>query len=433
MTDDVTLLCTADIHLGRHPTRVPDALDGSQFSPTAVWRSIVQEAIDRAVDGVLVAGDVIDRENRFFEAYGPFEAGLARLDEADIPVAVVSGNHDADALPRLLEGVEFDTVQFLGAGGTWERTAIERNGDVFAYVDGWSFPDEHVRNSPLETYDRDAPTDAPLVGLLHADLDAPESEYGPVGSSELVDTPADAWVLGHIHSSGVHRSAEPFVGYPGSPQALDPGERGRHGPWLLTVDRAGTVEATHRPLASVRYDRLEVDVGQAETATDVPAIVSDCITEYVRSAVETGPLELLLVRVVLTGRTPAHGSLVANRESIESQLSLTEGALPIRVERLDVETRPAIDIEALAGGESPAASLAELLLAIDRGTVADDHGQLVTEARSAMQSARASSAYDELRRERAIDRPDETDAIERLERQAMALLDELLTQTEDAP
>lgn len=432
MDDDITLLCTGDLHLGRHPTRIPGELDGKQFSPKAAWRSTVREAIDRNVDGLLVTGDVVDRENRFFEAYGPLEEGLSRLDEADVPVVVVSGNHDFDVLPRLMDDLESESVRFLGGDGNWDRTVIERDGEPITYVDGWSFPDEHVLQSPLGDYDRSSPTDAPLIGLVHADLDSPESEYAPVSSSELVDTPADAWLLGHVHEPQVRRSADPFVVYPGSPQALDPGERGSHGPWVVTVGPAGSVSAEQIPLAGLRYDRLEVDVSRADDAKDVPSIVSDRVSEHVRGGVETGPLGLLLARVTLTGRTTAHGELVDRRESVEEQLSFKEGSLPVRVESLEVETRPEADLEEIAGGDTPAAYLADLLLTLERDEGDEEYRQLVTDARDAMQRAHASSAYDELRRQDGTDSPDETDAVETVERQAKLLLDELLDQKEES-
>jgi len=432
MNDDITLLCTGDLHLGRHPTRIPGAVDGTQFSPKAAWRSTVEEAIDRNVDGVLITGDVVDRENRFFEAYGPFEEGLGRLDEADIPVVVISGNHDFDVLPQLMDGLDFEQVQFIGEDGNWERTTIEKDGDPLLYVDGWSFPNEHVLQSPLEEYDRSSPSDAPLIGLAHADLDAPESEYAPVDSSELVDTPADAWLLGHIHKPQVHRSDDPFVIYPGSPQALDPGERGSHGPWLITTDASGSVNAAQIPLASLRYDTLEVDVGQADDWKDVPSIVSDRISEHVRGIVETGSLDLLLVRVTLTGRTAAHSRLIDKQGSIEQRLSFKKDSVPVRVEQIEIETRPEVDLEEISKGDSPAAYLADLLLALEQGEGDEEHRQLVNDAQDAMQRAHASSAYDELRRENKVERADETDAIETLERQAKLLLDELLEQKESA-
>lgn len=439
-TDDITVLCTGDLHLGRHPTRIPEALDGRRFSPKAACQSTVQEAIDRAVDAVLVTGDVVDRETRFFEAFGPFERGLDRLDEAGIPVLVVSGNHDFDVLPGLIDGLDLDGVHFLGGDGTWERTTVERDGETLCHVDGWSYPDERVLRSPLEDYDRPSPGDVPLIGLLHAELDTPDSRYAPVTTAELVDTPADAWLLGHIHKPRVRRSEDPFVAYPGSPQGLDPGERGRHGPWIVTVDASGGVGAEHVPLACLRYDRLAVDVGDAQRTTDVPAIVSDRVSDHVRDDVETGSLELLLLGVRFTGRTPVHGELVAERSDIEEQLSFREDSLHVRVETVAVDTRPAVDLADLARGESPAAYLAELLLTLEAGEADDGEAaavdadpQLVADTREAMQRAYRSNAYNELRREGGPEPPDETDAVETLERQAKLLLDALLAQKEGSP
>ena len=84
--ENLNLLCTGDVHLGRHPTRIPSEIDGQQFSPKSVWQSTVNEAIRRRVDAVVITGDVVDRENRYFEAYGAFEAGISRLEAEEIPV-----------------------------------------------------------------------------------------------------------------------------------------------------------------------------------------------------------------------------------------------------------------------------------------------------------------------------------------------------------
>lgn len=425
-----TILCTGDVHLGRHPSRIPEAEDGPSFSSKAVWQSSVREAIERDVDAVVVTGDVVDRENRYFEAYGAFEAGVTRLDEAGIPTVVVAGNHDFDVLPRMVSDVDSDAVTLLGEKGTWERTTIRRDGSPLLEFHGWSFPNEHVLNCPTDEYDLDRETDAPVVGVLHADLDSPGSQYAPVTTSDLRDTPCDAWLLGHIHEPCVHEDGHPFVAYPGTPQALDPGERGAHGPWLLTVDASGGISAEQVPLASVRYDRIDVDVSGLDDPKAVTPLVGDRVTEHVRSGVDTSSLELLLARVRLIGRTTAHGALVDERESIERQLALKAGSLPVRVETLDVETRPAVDLEALAAGDSPTAYLANLLLALDGGEVDDEHERLIEDALAAMNDVHGASAYDGLRREGALERPDEDDARETLEHQATLLLETLLEQKE---
>lgn len=449
MNEGVELLCTGDLHLGRHPSRIPDELDGPELSPKAVWLSTVETAIEREVDAVVVAGDVVDQANRYFEAYGAFENGVAELDEAGVALVVVAGNHDHDALPDLVDTVEADALQFLGRDGTWERWTLERDGNALVHFEGWSFPEAHVHDSPLETYDLPAVDDAPRIGVLHGDLDATNSRYAPIESSALEATSTAAWVLGHLHAPGVHIDTRPLALYTGSLQPLDPGERGAHGPWTLQVSSNGDVDVEHTPVASLRYDNIAVDVSDATSPQAATGRISTAIESHVRSAVDSSTVDLNLLRVRLTGRTDAHVDLVDQRASMESDLGFREDSVAVRVESIDVDTRPAIDLDAHADGDSAVGFLASLLRELeddeanehgepieDDGTSEHDHpseipGSLVEDARSAMQRAYTANAYAPLRRETDIAPPADSDAVDALEAQARLLLDELLAQKED--
>ena len=83
------LLHTSDLHLGR-------SLNGHDLSAAqgAFLDRIVDAAIDRAVDVVLIAGDVYDRTLPPVESVVAFESFLVRLHALGIPVVVISGNHD---------------------------------------------------------------------------------------------------------------------------------------------------------------------------------------------------------------------------------------------------------------------------------------------------------------------------------------------------
>jgi len=156
--------------------------------------------------------------------------------------------------------------------------------------------------------------------VLHADLDSRGSRYAPVLSSELRDTPADAWLLGHIHSPGIQIDSRPLALYSGSPQPLDPGEQQAHGPWTITIPKNGEVRAEQILLASVRYDQVSVDVSGVEDPQEATSVISEEIKEHVRSELDTRSLELSLVRVHLTGRTDAHSALVDRHRSMERDL-----------------------------------------------------------------------------------------------------------------
>ena len=427
------LLCTGDLHLGRHPTRIPDRLDGPECSPRSVWQDIVREAIDRDVDAAVLTGDIADRENRYFEAYGAFEAGVIDLDNAGIPVVTVAGNHDSEFLPRMVDDIGLESLHLLGAGGTWERWSLEQNGDTVVHLDGWSFPQPHVSSSPIDSYDLLEAEDAPQVGVLHAELDSPRSQYAPVDGSELRNTPGACWLLGHIHAPGIRIESDPTTLYPGSPQPLDPGEQGVHGPWIVTISSEGTIDAEQIPLGTVCYEELEIDVSEAADPQAVGADVSTAIQEHVQNDLETRNMEAFLPRVRLTGRTPAHTKLVEEKQTLEEQLATRQGTVDIHVESITVETRPDVDLDALAEGDGPVAYLAELLVTLDDADADTESKQLIDDAQDAMQEAHSAGAYNLLRRESEVEPPGRETAIEMIEQEARVLLDTLLQQKGEHP
>ena len=146
------VLCAGDLHIGRRPSRLPTHVDARPLSCADAWTRIVDHALDARADLVALGGDLVDRANRYFEALGPLERGVRRLADAGIVTVAVAGNHDHDVLPQLARALAptlpAGAFRLLGAGGTWERTTIERDG-ARLHVDGWSFPAEHVDDDPM--------------------------------------------------------------------------------------------------------------------------------------------------------------------------------------------------------------------------------------------------------------------------------------------
>lgn len=429
-SQSIQLLCAGDLHLGRHPTRIPDRLDGPTFSPREVWQDITQEAIERDVDAVVLSGDIADRENQYFEAYGAFEAGVIELDEGGIPVIVVAGNHDSEFLPRMVEDIGRDNLHLLGADGTWERWTLGEDSSPAVHFEGWSFPRQHVSTSPLDSYDLPEADDAPRVGVLHADLDSPRSQYAPIASSELRNSGVACWLLGHIHVPGIRIEGNPLALYPGSPQALDPGERGAHGPWLVELNSDGTVTSEQIPLGTVCYDEVAVDMSTVEDLQGAGAAISTAIQQFVQEDVATQSLSAFLPRVKLTGRTAAHAELVNGQNRLKDQLASKHGSVDIEIEAVSVDTRPDIDLEARADEDGPVGYLAELLLRLDDGDASGEYSHLVDEAHGALQQAQSAEAYNLLQQESELTTPERAEAVAVLQQEARVLLDTLLQQKE---
>ena len=123
----------------------------------------------------------------------------------------------------------------MGTGGIWESVELTYEGKTLR-IDGWSFPSQHVEISPLTTFP-DEECDANYhIAMVHGDLNAAGSRYAPLQLANLREKNVDGWLLGHIHKPNlILNSKDPWVLYPGSPQALDPGEQGIHGCWIVPI------------------------------------------------------------------------------------------------------------------------------------------------------------------------------------------------------
>ena len=89
------------------------------------------------MDAVVLPGDMVDAENKMYEALGPLERGVQRLLSEAIPVIAVAGNHDFDAFSRLVGSIEDDRFHFLGPDGTCaaERVSEDTIGPAF-FIEG---------------------------------------------------------------------------------------------------------------------------------------------------------------------------------------------------------------------------------------------------------------------------------------------------------
>ena len=418
------LLVSGDLHLGRYPSRVPPG--DPALGVDAVVRAVVDQATERAVDAVVLTGDVADEANKYFEAYGILERTLHRLVEAGIPVFAVAGNHDHDVLGSLADAVG-EGVRVLGRGQTWEAATLSVGGRDRLRIVGWSFAGPHVHGSPLDSWPG-ADGDLPTVGVLHADLDAPGSPYAPVALADLRASGASAWLLGHVHTPRVE-PGPPLVLYPGSPQPLDPGERGPHGAWIVEVADDGTATAERLPVATVQYDAVAVDLDGAADAAALRERVAETLRAHGLAAREASPaLRRAVVRLVLTGRTPAYRAVEAVVAELEAAGETTAGGLAVTLDRVEDRARPALDLDRLAEGSGPVATLAGLARRLEAGAPSEGDLGLIRRAVEALQQARRARVFEPLAQHGRLEPALQAEAVRRLRRQTYRLLDEALAQ-----
>ena len=386
-----TLLAVGDMHLGRPPTALPEDLRHrqAQLGPEAAWQRVVSEAIERRVDGVLLAGDVVERSRDFFVAYGQLKSGIEQLAGAGIPVLAVAGNHDTHVLPRLAD--EIDQLHLLGRDGEWEWARLD---DLT--VLGWSFPQPQVRRSPLEGLDGTR-RDRTVIGLLHCDRDQAESTHAPVSTNALENAPVDAWLLGHIHKPDPLDEDRP-IGYLGSVTALRASETGARGPWLVQVS-PGAVVADQLPLAPLRYERLEIDCSELEGVERLgEQVLAQCrATVSGLNELDYQP-EALGLRLVLTGSTALGSALSHAAEELASDgRSWEESGIACFIQKVEMATTPAVDLRRLARQSDPCGLLARRLIALDDPDC-DEYRRLVEQGRRQLDPVVRSREFRDLSR-----------------------------------
>jgi len=256
------LLHTSDWHLGR-------TLHGEPLleHQRAFLRWLVELAVEREVDAVLVAGDVYDRAVPPTDAVAVLDEALAAFARARIPVVLTSGNHDSAI--RLGFGGEL-----AGAAGIHLRCRVADLdvpvlvGDVAIYGIPYLLPDavmddlgaERSHESVLRaaagriTADAAARGVAKTVVLAHAFVTggaASESERD-IRVGGIGDAPADVFAgidyvaLGHLHGA---QQVAPNARYSGSPLAFSFSER-NHTKSITLVDLdSGAVELVPTPVA----------------------------------------------------------------------------------------------------------------------------------------------------------------------------------------
>ena len=102
MDEKLTFIHAADLHIGapirglrglsdEWERRLIDAIP-------AAWERVVETAISRHVDFVIVAGDIFDSVRASYGDYVRFFVGLQRLDAEGICTYLCTGNHDPQSV-----------------------------------------------------------------------------------------------------------------------------------------------------------------------------------------------------------------------------------------------------------------------------------------------------------------------------------------------
>lgn len=346
----------ADIHLDSPLSAVADR--GGDFAEALVGAArraltnMVDLAIDRKVDFVLLAGDLWDGDWKDAHAGLFFVRQAARLQVAGVPVLAVAGNHDAAAgLAGKLPWP--DNVHFFSARKP--QTKLLLDGAVA--VHGQSFPQAAVTDNIARNYPARV-AGAFNIGLLHTALEgaADHAPYAPCSVADLRGKGYDYWALGHVHAARVVHQ-DPWIVYPGNLQGRHVRETGPKGCVL--------VEAADGQVESV--ETLICDVARwAEVAVDLTGIADwdaafAAARDRLAAAADQADGRLLAARLRFVGATALDDRLRArpNDTQAAALAAAAQAAGEVWIERVKLRTRPPL-AAADSGGGAGAGVLADL-------------------------------------------------------------------------
>lgn len=420
------IIAVGDLHIGRTPSRLPDSLAerAEELGPVGTWRKVVEYAKAEKADAVVLAGDVVEEENDFFEAYRVLARGIGELINGGALVVGVAGNHDVRVLPRLADQIE--GFNLLGRGGEWGKTTLRANGDALT-LHGWSYAQKENRRSPLGDYSFSRGPGVNL-GILHCDLDQSGGVYAPVASSELKAAGLDGWLLGHIHAPDKLFPDFP-LGYLGSAVGLDPGEPGGRGPWMIEICQGEITAVNHSLLAPLHWDTIEVDLSEIDSGEDARDLLLMAIEKLGENlAARPSPPAAAGLRVVFTGytnrRTEAESILEAEKEALKEIYTQSVNTC-FFVERIIYSTRPRLYMLKLAERRDPPGLLARRLLLLEREEDDPDRRRLLDEARCQLAEQASKTKWRQLG-ETSLENDDSV--VEWLRQAGFAALEKMLAQ-----
>lgn len=293
----ITLLHTADIHLDsplRSLALRSEKLRAQVQSATRIALTrMVDYALENAVDGLLIAGDLYDGTERSAKTAAFLTAQFDRLDTAGIAVFVIKGNHDAENPLTGEIAMPGNVHVFDGRGGKRQL------GDTDVWVHGVSFSGRHVPDSLVPKFGARV-EGAVNIGMLHTSLaGAPGHDlYAPCSLADLAATQFDYWALGHVHGRMVHSEA-PWVVMPGMPQGRGVDETGPKSATLLTIED-GAISLSEIPTSAVEFTTLTVDI----TGADDEAALRQTLRARMAEVAAARGSDHTILRVTLAGRTP---------------------------------------------------------------------------------------------------------------------------------
>lgn len=283
MNREIRFIHAADLHLdspfkGLVNTPLP-IFNEIKESTFLALDYLVEAAINKQVDFILISGDLFDNEKQSLKAQIRLKRAFERLEEKTINVYLSYGNHDY--INGNIHQVTYPENVHVFPDDTVRSFLFKKAGMPLASITGFSYVNRAVKVNKTSEYAIQYPDAAMHIAMLHGSIqgNADHDTYAPFQLSELVNHDFDYWALGHIHKRTVLKENPPII-YPGNIQGRHRKEIGEKGCYYVKLSKTN-IEQCFIPLQAILFTPLTLEVSSDLNIYQLEAAIQKGLEEKI--------------------------------------------------------------------------------------------------------------------------------------------------------
>ena len=238
-----------------------------------VFRNIIHFCKEKAVDILLLTGDIFDNFTLNRETLYFIEQSLKEI--LEVKVFISPGNHDPYGNKSFYKLINWPSNVYIFKGDL-EKVYLE-NLDINVW--GYGFREKYIRESALKNFSE--PSDKINLMVLHGEISSSNkgNEYNPITFDDIRNSGMDYIALGHRHNfSGINKEGQTFYAYSGCPQGRGFDELGDKGIIYGYVSK-GTVDLEFVKTSKRNYIEEHIDISDSFGYEEVKKSIIDSINE----------------------------------------------------------------------------------------------------------------------------------------------------------
>lgn len=236
----------------------PNIFEDVQKSAYESFQHIVDLALEKEVDFIIIAGDLFDKENRTLRAEVFLKEQFERLEKEQIFVYICHGNHDPLST-KISSNWPKNVSVFSNQVETYQ--AITKDGETI-FIHGFSYQNDASYENKIDSFPSSQGQQGIHIGVLHGTYSksSVKDRYTEFRLEDLNSKLYHYWALGHIHERQ-QLSDLPVINYAGNIQGRHFNEKGEKGCLLIQGDNLKLTTQLY-PTQSIKFEEATIETSE---------------------------------------------------------------------------------------------------------------------------------------------------------------------------